>query len=326
MHVLITGGAGFIGQKLAAALAAGGLQGRPLTRLTLFDVVEARRPAVSAETELQVVAGDISDPATVAALFETPPDIVYHLAAVVSAAAEADFDLGLRVNLTGTITLFEAIRRAGTAPRVIYASSIAVHGGEAPRVVQGGIELNPQTSYGTQKAMGELLLNDMSRRGMMDGIGLRLPTVVVRPGRPNAAASSFMSSIFREPLQGEAANCPVGRDFAVWHSAPRTVVRNLMHAAGVEGAAMGENRNVNLPGRTDTIGEMIDAMTRVAGPEAAARITWEPDPAIEAIVTGWRSEIRASKALGLGFIADDSFEDSVRTFLEDDHKDAAGPP
>lgn len=203
-------------------------------------------------------------------------------------------------------------------PVVVYASSVAVHGGEEPEVVPDGVELNPQTSYGTQKAMGELLLNDMTRRGYMDGRGLRLPTVSIRPGRANAAASGFMSSIFREPLQGEPANCPVGKDYAVWHSAPRTVIDNLVLAAEIDGEAFGPNRCVNLPGRTDTIGEMIEAMTRVAGPEAAERITWEKDPEVERIVTGWRMRFRPEKALRLGFKADRSFEDNVRWFLEDD--------
>ena len=230
----------------------------------------------------------------------------------------ADFDLGLRVNLFGTLKLLDAARAAGNAPVLVYASSAAVHGGEEPEVITDGVELNPQTSYGTQKAMGELLLSDMSRRGFLDGRGLRLPTVSIRPGKPNAAASSFMSSIFRDTVQGQTANCPVPRDFEVWHTAPRTVVANLIHAATLDGAAFGTNRCLNLTGRRDTIGEMIAAMTRVAGPAAEARITWQSDPVIERIVRGWRAHILPEKALHLGFVADASFEDTVRWFLEDD--------
>lgn len=319
-QILITGGGGFIGQKLAQRLASDGtLAGREIAGMTLVDLSVPLAPA--ADFPVQALAADISDAAAVEAIVETGFDVIYHLAAVVSGAAEAEFDLGMRVNLIGSINVFQAARALGSRPKVIYSSSVAVHGGEAPDSVPDGIELNPQTSYGAQKAMGELLLNDMSRKGFIDGRGLRLPTVSIRPGKANAAASSFMSGIFREPLQGEAANCPVGRDFAVWHTAPRTLIDNLLIAADIDGDAFGYNRNLNLPGRTDTIGEMIDAMTRVAGPEPAARITWESDPTIEAIVKGWRGRFDPRKGLKLGFKADESFENSVRCFLDDDHRD-----
>ncbi|MEM9010992.1 MAG: D-erythronate dehydrogenase [Pseudomonadota bacterium] len=320
MRVLITGGGGFLGGKLARALAERGeLRGTAISSLFLADLEAPVVPA--APFSVAAVACDIADASQVSRLVEEGADVIFHLAAVVSAGAEADFDLGMSVNLAGTWNVFEAARRLGSAPVVVYSSSVAVHGGEAPDPVVDGVELNPQTSYGAQKAMGELLLNDMTRKGFFDGRGLRLPTVSIRPGRPNAAASSFMSSIFREPLQGEAANCPVGPDYPVWHSAPRTVVTNLIHAAEIDGAAFGPNRCLNLPGRTDTIGEMIAAMTTVAGPEAAERITWESDPAIERIVRGWRGRFAPEKALRLGFAADRSFADNVRWFLEDDHRD-----
>lgn len=320
-RILITGGGGFIGQKLAEALTQSGqLRSAPITSLALVDLTTPVAPA--GEMTVKTIAADIADPTAVAALFDRDFDVIYHLAAIVSGAAEADFDLGLRVNLMGTLNILQSARAQPGVPLVVYASSVAVHGGTAPERVTDGIELNPQTSYGTQKAMGELLLNDMSRRGFIDGRGLRLPTVSIRPGQANAAASSFMSGIFREPLQGETSNCPVSRDFAVWHTAPRTVVANLIHAATLDSAALGPNRNLNLPGRTDTIGQMIDAMTRVAGPEAAARITWNPDPVIEKIVHGWRNHFAPDKGLALGFQADESFEHSVRWFLQDDHRDA----
>jgi nucleoside-diphosphate-sugar epimerase len=317
MRVLITGGGGFLGQKLARRLAVEGqLRGRALTGLVLSDL--AAPPVPPADFPVTPVAVDIAERGAVEALLAPGFDVIFHLAAVVSAAAEADFDLGLRVNLFGTLNLLEAARATGHQPVFVYASSAAVHGGEAPEVVTDGVELNPQTSYGTQKAVGELLLNDYSRRGFVDGRGLRLPTVSIRPGKPNAAASGFMSSIFREPLQGQTANCPVGRDFEVWHSSPRTVVGNLLHAATLQGAVFGPNRNLNLPGRTDTIGAMVDAMTAVAGPDPARRITWAPDPVIERIVRGWRARYAPERALALGFAADSGFAQSVRWFLADD--------
>ncbi len=273
---------------------------------------------MDASFSVECVAADIGDAVAVNQLFSDAPDVIYHLAAVVSGAAEADFDLGMRVNLAGTMNVLEAARTAGNLPIVIFASSVAAHGGEAPDVVPDGVELNPQSSYGTQKAIGEKLLQDYSRKGFVDGRGVRLPTVTIRPGVANAAASSFMSSIFRDTMQGKSANCPVSKGFKVWHSAPRTIVANLLLAAEVRAEAFGFNRCINLPGRTDTIGEMIAAMTYVSGPAAEARITWQSDPIVEAVVSGWRSEFTPTKALGMGFIADNSFEDTVRWFLEDD--------
>lgn len=318
MRVLITGGGGFLGQKLARRLAADGhLRGGAISELVLIDLATPAAPA-PAPFPVTATACDISDAAALAPVFARPFAVIFHLAAVVSGAAEADFDLGLRVNLFGTLNILQAARHGGTCPVVVYASSVAAHGGEEPLTIADGLELNPQTSYGSQKVIGELLLNDMSRRGFLDGRGLRLPTVSIRPGRANAAASSFMSSIFRDTMQGGSANCPVGRDYEIWHSAPRTVIANLIHAATLDGAAFGPNRCLNLPGRTDTVGAMIAAMTLVAGPEPASRITWTHDPVIEAIVMGWRNRVVPKKALALGFRADASFADSVRWFLEDD--------
>ena len=317
MKVLITDGGGFLGQKLAVALRANPtIAGKPVSGLVLADL--AAPAPMDAPFPVECVATDIGDANAVNQLFTDAPDVIYHLAAVVSGAAEADFDLGMRVNLGGTMNLLEAARQAGNVPIVIFASSVAAHGGEAPDVVTDGVELNPQSSYGTQKVIGEKLLQAYSRKGFVDGRGVRLPTVTIRPGVANAAASSFMSSIFRDTMQGDTANCPVSKDFKVWHSAPRTIVNNLLLAADVPAEAFGFNRCINLPGRTDTIGDMIAAMTSVSGPEAEARITWQSDPTVEAVVGGWRSKFAPKKALGMGFAADKSFEDTVRWFLEDD--------
>ena len=317
MRILITGGGGFLGQKLAKALVARGqIRGKAITAIELVDVV----PPAPVEADFPVLTHvyDISKTKQAQECFVHKPDVVWHLAAVVSGAAEADLDLGLRVNLQGTLNIFEGARGAGNCPVVVYASSWAAHGGEEPEPVEDGVELNPQTSYGTQKVIGELLLNDYTRRGLIDGRGLRLPTVSIRPGKANLAASSFMSSIFRDTMEGRKSNCPVPRDFPVWHSAPRMVVGNLIHAAEVPGADFGTNRNINLPGRTDTIGQMIDAMTAVYGAQAEQRITWQADPVIEKIVKGWRVSCKPGKGARLGFQADKDFADTVRWFLKDD--------
>jgi len=317
MRVLITGGGGFLGVKLAKALAAKGeIRGEPITHLIQADLFQPE--PVEAGFTVEGLALDIGDRAAVDAAFATPPDCIFHLAAVVSGQAEAEFDIGLRVNLMGTINLLEAMRAAGNKPILVYTSSVAVYGGEIPDMIEDWTILNPQTSYGAQKAAGELLVTDYSRKGFIDGRGLRLPTVTVRPGKPNAAASSFMSSIFREPLQGEEANCPVSEDYPIWNSAPRTVVKNLVHAAEVPEEDWGQNRCLAIPGQTNTVREMVDAMTEVAGTNAAGRITWKPDPFVQKICDGWRAHLNPAKALRLGFHQDSGFTDNIRWFLEDD--------
>lgn len=324
MNITILGGGGFLGQKLARALAKRErLRDRFIGKLTLADLMEP--PSIDAPFEVETIALDVTDrDATREACKDQ--DVIYHLAAIVSGQAEAEFDLGVDVNLMGSLNVFEGARDDGGCPVVVFTSSVVVYGGEVPDPIEDWTALNPQTSYGTQKAAAELLLNDYSRKGFLDGRGVRLPTITIRPGRPNAAASGFMSSIFREPLQGEPSNCPVAEDYPIWHSAPRTVIRNLVHAAEVQAADLGQNRCFALPGRTDTVREMIDAMTRVAGPEPEARITWSADPAVTAVVGSWRAHLNPAKALALGFEADASFEDSVRWFLEDDIATPAQTP
>ena len=316
MKVTIIGGGGFLGQKLAKALATKGeLNGNTISTMTLADVVAPGQIDAGFPVECQQM--DITDRAAVDRAVEGA-GVIYHLAAIVSAQAEAEYDLGLEINLMGSLNVFQAARALGTCPVLVYTSSCAVYGGEIPDPIRDGVELNPQTSYGSQKAAAELILTDMSRKGFVDGRGLRLPTITVRPGKPNKASTGFMSSIFREPLQGQSSNCPVGRDFPLWHCSPRTMVKNLVHAAEVPAEAWGKNRCLATPGNTNTIGEMIDAMSRVAGPGPAELITWEEDKWIEGIVSQFTAAVIPEKALRLGFHKDESFEDSIRYFLEDD--------
>lgn len=317
MKVLIIGGGGFLGQKLAKALAARGeLRRSEITKLTLADVVTPN--VVTASFPVATCLVDITDPAQVRTLIEDGHDVIYHLAAIVSGQAEAEFDLGMNINLYGSINIFEAIRALGRKPVVVFTSSIAVYGGEIPDPIEDWYQLNPQTSYGAQKAAAEILLNDFSRKGFFDGRALRLPTISVRPGKPNKAASSFMSSIFREPLQGQEAVCPVSPEYEHWFLSPRRCIANLILGAEIPAEKLGANRCIMLPGRTHKIGDMVEAMRRVAGDEPVMRIRWEPDLELQKIVLGWRGRFNPAKALKLGFVSDESFEDNIRFFLEDD--------
>ncbi|SFD44445.1 D-erythronate dehydrogenase [Roseivivax sediminis] len=317
MNVVIIGGGGVVGQKLARALVARGhLLGRDIAKITLADIAAPALPESGVPVE--AVTCDISDRASVAACLGPEVDVIYHLAAIVSAHAEEDVDAGYRINLAGTMNVLERARALGTRPVVVFSSSIAVYGGEVPDPITDHSALNPQTSYGAQKAMGELLVTDYSRKGFIDGRAFRLPTISVRPGKPNRAASSFMSSILREPLNGQEAVCPVDDDFRHYYLSPRLCVENLIRGAEIEEAALGQNRAMQMPGRTWTIREVVDAMTAVAGPEPAKLIRWEKQPEIRRIVTGWRYDIQARKALSLGLKADESFKDNVRYYLEDD--------
>ena len=317
MNVLIIGGGGFIGQKLARRLAGlGRLRGAPIDRMVLADL--AAPPCIEAPFRVEAAACDITDRRAVDALIGADIDVIFLLAGVVSSHAEADFDAGMQVNVFGILNVLERCRALGTAPVVVYTSSLAVFGGEVPDPIEDWTIPNPQSSYGTQKAIGELLLNDYSRRGFVDGRGFRLPTIAVRPGKPNRAASSFMSSIIREPLNGEEAVCPVGEGYLHYYLSPRRCVENLIRGAELDAADLGLSRCMTMPGRTATIREMVDAMTTVAGPEPATRIRWEDQPEVKAIVEGWRHDYRPAKALALGLTADESCEAIVRAYVEDD--------
>jgi nucleoside-diphosphate-sugar epimerase len=321
MDVVITGGAGFIGKKLAKALLErGALETGPgpqrIERLALFDVVEAE--GLPDDRRLRLVAGDITDLAEVHKVIRDSVAGVFHLAAIVSANAEQDFDLGMRVNLEGTRNVLEACRALPQPARLVFASSVAVYGGDMPEVLDDGTILTPQTSYGAQKAIGELLLNDYSRKGFVDGRALRLPTIVVRPGKPNKAASTFASSIIREPLAGEQAICPVTRDAAMYVLSPRRVIAALIRAFELPAQAFGATRMLTLPGITVSIGEMVDALQAVAGEGVARRIRWEPDPAIQKIVAGWPAAFDARRARAMGFEADPDFAAIIRAHIEDE--------
>ncbi len=317
MNILILGGGGVVGQKLARALAhRGHLRGGDIARLTLADIAD---PApVTAPFPVETVLCDIADPASVAAAIRPDTDVVYLLAAVVSAHAEEDFATGMDVNLFGAWHVLERCRALATCPALVFTSSIAVYGGDVPDPLGDHVQTNPQTSYGTQKAMGELLVNDYSRRGFIDGRAFRLPTISVRPGAPNRAASSFMSSILREPLNGVEALCPVDPDFLHYYLSPRKCVGNLIKGAEIPAESLGQNRVMQMPGRTWSIAQLIDAMTAVAGPDPARLIRWEAQPAVQRIVSGWRWDIHADRAERLGLTADASFQDNVRYYLEDD--------
>jgi D-erythronate 2-dehydrogenase len=314
---LIIGAAGMIGRKLVERLSGPGKGGE----LTLHDVVPF-------ESTHKAIVSDLSTPGEAEKLIAARPELIFHLAAVVSGEAEADFDKGYRVNLDGTRYLFEAIRKIGNdyRPRVVFTSSIAVFGAPFPEAIDDEFLNAPLTSYGTQKAIGELLLSDYSRRGFFDGIGIRLPTICVRPGRPNKAASGFFSGIIREPLAGQEAVLPVSESVRHWFASPRAAVGFLVHAAELDTAKLGTRRNLSMPGVCATVGDEIEALRKVAGDQAAKLIRRAPDPLIERIVSGWPQNFDPGRALALGFRADSSFEEIIRIHLQDELQRSAPPP
>jgi len=305
---LVIGAGGMIGRKLAARL--------PKEGLILHDVVPFEGASV---------VSDLAAPGEAEKLVASRPELIFHLAAVVSGEAEADFDKGYRVNLDGTRRLFEAIRKQNYRPKVVFTSSIAVFGAPFPEAIGDEFLHAPLTSYGTQKAISELLLSDYSRRGFFDGVGVRLPTICVRPGKPNKAASGFFSGIIREPLNGQEAVLPVPETVRHWFASPRAAIGFLLHAAALDTARLGHRRNLSMPGVAATVGEQIGALRKVAGEKAARLIRREPDPTIMRIVEGWPQNFDARRATELGFRADQSFEEIIRIHIEDELQKSAQP-
>ncbi|MCJ2025061.1 D-erythronate dehydrogenase [Methylobacterium sp. J-067] len=320
MHALILGAAGMIGRRLVDALVSEGMVGgQPLTGLTLLDVVAPTAPD-GVPGPVRAEAADLSVPGAAAAAVRDRPEVIFHLAAVVSGEAEANFDLGYRVNLDATRFLFEAIRAIeGYRPKVVFTSSLAVFGPPFPGVIPDDYILRPATSYGTQKAMGEMLLADYSRRGIFDGIGLRLPTICVRPGKPNKAASGFFSGIIREPLAGQEARLPVPDTVRHWFASPAAAVGFLTHAAVLDLTRLGTRRSLTMPGVSATVAEEIEALRRAAGDEAVALIRREPDEAVMRIVETWPAAFDTQAATELGFQADASFDAIVAQHIAEFH-------
>ncbi|MEE4189471.1 MAG: D-erythronate dehydrogenase [Roseobacter sp.] len=318
-RVLIIGGGGMVGQKLAHRLAAGGLGPAGKTDVTLFDL---GFPAQSAPGKQH--SGNITDSETISDLAAARYDVIFHLAAIVSGEAETDFDKGWSINMMSMWSLLEALRREHTQsngtyrPRLVFTSSIAVFGGPYPDQIDDTFLSAPQTSYGAQKATCELMLSDFSRKGFVDGISLRLPTICVRPGKPNLAASSFFSGIIREPLNGQQAILPVADTVRHWHASPRSAAGFLTHAAQLDTLLLDGRRALNLPGLSCTVAEQIEALRRIAGQKAVDLIVSRPDPAIMAIVDGWPRNFRPDRAIDLGFRAETSFDDIIQTYIEDD--------
>jgi nucleoside-diphosphate-sugar epimerase len=319
MNVLIIGGAGMIGQKLVERLAADGeIGGREIDALTLHDVVPALIPE-GAKFPVDVQEGDLAVAGEASRLIEQRPDVVFHLAAIVSGEAEQDFEKGYRVNLDGTRLLLDAIRlEPDYCPRLVFTSSIAVFGMPFPDAIYDDFHTTPLTSYGTQKAICELLLSDYTRRGLLDGVGIRLPTICVRPGKPNKAASGFFSNIIREPLAGQEATLPVSEDVLHWHASPRAAVGFLTHAASLDSEQIGARRNLTMPGVAVTVGEQIAALRKIAGDNVVSRIRHQHDQAIIKMVDGWPKNFNPVRSKSLGFVVESSFEEIIQVHVEDE--------
>ncbi|HEV2554951.1 MAG TPA: D-erythronate dehydrogenase [Bosea sp. (in: a-proteobacteria)] len=320
MHILVLGGAGMAGRKFIERLARDGqLGGKPITKVTAQDVVAAQAPK-GAAFAFDAIVSDLSVPGEAEKLIASRPELIVHLAAVVSGEAEADFEKGYRINLDGTRFLFEAIRLTGDGykPRVVFTSSVAVFGAPFHDKIGDEFFTTPLTSYGTQKAICELLLSDYSRRGFFDGLSIRFPTICVRPGTPNKAASGFFSNIIREPLNGIDAVLPVSDQVRHWHASPRSAVNFLIHAATMDLATVGPRRALNMPGYSCTVAEQIEALRKVAGDGVVARIKRVPDPVIDKIVEGWPRNFDPQRAIALGFKAESSFDEIIRIHIEDE--------
>ncbi|WP_158747378.1 D-erythronate dehydrogenase [Acidisphaera sp. L21] len=305
-HYLVLGAGGMLGRKLVAALTG---------KLTLHDIVPPPAPPGA-----EVSSSDLSQPGEAERLVAGRPDVIYHLAAIVSGEAEADFEKGYRVNLDGTRHLLEAIRKVGGGyrPRLVFTSSLAVFGAPFPASIPDDFNLTPLSSYGTQKAIGELLVADYTRRGFIDGVGIRLPTICIRPGKPNKAASGFFSGILREPLNGMEAVLPVPETVRHWFASPRAAIGYLLHAGAMDTAALGGRRNLTMPGISATVADEIEALRRAAGDAAVALIRRVADPAVLAIVETWPERFDCTQALALGFKGDADFDEIVRIYQTDE--------
>jgi len=324
MRVLVTGAAGFVGSKLVSSLSAERfirISGRGTDAARIDEIVahDILKPSVQEDGPRIISrAGDLSNRAEAEEVVGDGLDLVVHLAAVVSGQAEEDFDLGYHVNLDGTRNLLEACRRLAKPPVFIFASSGAAYGGELPETVPDNLRLTPTTSYGAQKVIGELLVTDYSRKGFIDGRALRFPTIVVRPGAPNRALSSYASSIIREPLQGKEAICPVDDGVQIFILSPRMLIRNIRHAIGIPASELGFDRALTLPGIRVSAGQMIGALRQIAGDDVVARIVRRPDPQVAKVVEGWPGYIEATRARSLGFVADNSMADIITAFIQDE--------
>jgi len=323
MHVLITGGTGFIGKKLANrilqqnGIALAGGRERAIEKVTITDRSSSREGFVD-DPRLDFVFGEFTDAHTLGRALCADIDVIFHLAAVVSGQAEQEFETGLRVNLQATINLLETCRQLGNCPLVIFTSSVAVYGGDLPDTVTDSTRATPQNSYGAQKAACEILINDYSRKGYIDGRSLRLPTIIVRPGRPNAAASSFASGIIREPLQGQMTVCPVVAESRMWVMSPRTVITNLIHALTLSAAQLGTDRTIPLPGTTVSVAVLLDTMGRLTSDRVIARVKFQPDQFIQRIVNGWPATFDLKRCIQLGFDADPDVESFITGFIDDE--------
>ena len=322
MKILIMGGAGMIGQKLLnLLLKKEKLNNQKISEITLFDIIEAPYPN-NTNIPIQSKSGDISDIDVSKNLILSKPDIIFHLAAIVSGQAEQEFDLGWDINAKGSWGLFEAIRHQGENyyPRLVFTSSIAVFGAPFPDKIPDDFFTTPLTSYGAQKAISELLLADYSRKKMIDGVSIRLPTICVRPGKPNLAASGFFSGIIREPLNGQEAILPVNPDVRHWHATPRAAAGFLVHAAEIDTSKLNDRITLNMPGLSVTVQEQIDALERVSGSDVVKLIKHQPDPTIQKIVSGWARNFDTKRSIELGFKAETNFDEIIKTYIEDDLK------
>jgi D-erythronate 2-dehydrogenase len=318
VSILVTGSAGMLGRKLVERILRDGhLGGRQLGELLLADVVPTEMPA-DAPVGTRVIVTDFAQSGAACELVKSRPQVIFHLAAIVSGEAEADFDKGYRINFDGSRALFEAIRQEGYVPRLVFTSSVAVFGGPFPEVIPDSFFTTPLSSYGTQKAMVELLLADYTRRGFLDGVGIRLPTIAIRPGKPNKAASGFYSNILREPLNGKEAVLPVDESMRHWFASPRAAIGFLIQAANIDSNMLGGRRTLTMPGLSATVGDQLAALRRVAGEEALALVKREPDPTIARIVTTWPQSFEAGRAQALGFAAESNFDEIIAVYLEDE--------